>query len=249
MSPLQLAVEAFERHERIGFQFSGGRDSTAALRLLRPLWPRMAIYTLNTGDAWPETEQVISVMEGIVGRSFTVIRSDAPAYWRVMGHPSDVVPTGRTALGLAVKDGGEPISDRFACCAANRMRPMHERMAADGITLIVRGTRSSDYDVPPILSGEHDGLFEYLYPIETWTDEAVAEYIEANQLPVSPVYAAGGTSNSECLHCTAWWDDGRLPYLREHYPVAFTRLKRHVARVHDAITEQFKPLTEGALDG
>lgn len=245
MTGLEAAVEAFSHHTRIAFQFSGGRDSTAALHVLRLLWDKMTIYTLNTGDAWPETLRVTDAMEQLVGREFTVIRSDAPAYWRVMGNPSDVVPTGRTPMGLLV-NGGAPISDRFACCTANIMRPMHERMAADGITLIVRGTRAADYDVPPVLSGECDNQFEYLYPIEDWSDAQVAEYIEHHQLPVSPVYAAGAPHGSDCLHCTAWWDDGRLPYLREHYPVAFQRFERHVARVHDAITEQFKPLTEGA---
>lgn len=245
MTGLEAAVEAFSHHTRIAFQFSGGRDSTAALHVLRLLWDKMTIYTLNTGDAWPETLRVTDAMEQLVGREFTVIRSDAPAYWRVMGNPSDVVPTGRTPMGLLV-NGGAPISDRFACCTANIMRPMHERMAADGITLIVRGTRAADYEVPPVLSGERDDQFEYLYPIEDWSDAQVAEYIEHHQLPVSPVYAAGAPHGSDCLHCTAWWDDGRLPYLREHYPVAFQRFERHVARVHDAITEQFKPLTEGA---
>jgi len=245
MTGLEAAVEAFSHHTRIAFQFSGGRDSTAALHVLRLLWDKMTIYTLNTGDAWPETLRVTDAMEQLVGREFTVIRSDAPAYWRVMGNPSDVVPTGRTPMGLLV-NGGAPISDRFACCTANIMRPMHERMAADGITLIVRGTRAADYEVPPVLSGERDDQFEYLYPIESWSDAQVAEYIEHHQLPVSPVYAAGAPHGSDCLHCTAWWDDGRLPYLREHYPVAFQRFERHVARVHDAITEQFKPLTEGA---
>lgn len=248
MTGLEAAVEAFSRHTRIAFQFSGGRDSTAALHVLRPLWDKMAIYTLNTGDAWPETLGVTAAMEQLVGRPFTVIRSNAPEYWRVMGNPSDVVPTGRTPMGLLVKDG-EPISDRFACCTANIMRPMHECMAADGITLIVRGTRAADYEVPPVLSGERDDQFEYLYPIESWSDAQVAEYIEQHQLPVSPIYAAGAPHGSDCLHCTAWWGDGRLPYLREHYPVVFTRLKRHIARVHDAITDQFKPLTEGAIHG
>ena len=67
-----------------------------------------------------------------------------------------------------------------------------------------------------------DNQFEYLYPIESWSDAQVAEYIEHHQLPVSPIYAAGAPHGSDCLHCTAWWDDGRLPYLREHYRWRFS---------------------------
>lgn len=249
MTGPQTYADVFARHARIGFQFSGGRDSTAALHVLRPFWPRMAIYTVDTGDRWPETVDVIRDMERLVGRPFTVIESNAPAYWRVMGRPSDVVPANRTPIGMAIKDGGEPVSDRFACCMANLMRPMHERMAADGITLIVRGTRAADYEIPPVLSGDNDGCFEYLYPVESWSDEQVNQYIEQHGLPLSPVYAEGSQHGSDCLHCTAWWDDGRLPYLSRHYPVVFKQFERHIALVREAIADQFKPLTEGAFHG
>ena len=121
MTAIDTAVEAFSRHARIAFQFSGGRDSTAALHVLRLLWDKMTIYTLNTGDAWPETLRVTDAMEQLVGRG-------------VHGHPKRRAGllAGRGASirrgadrahahGLLV-NGGAPISDRFACCAANIMR-------------------------------------------------------------------------------------------------------------------------------
>ena len=49
---MEAAAHAVARHEKIGFQFSGGRDSVAALHVMRPHWDRMAIYITDTGDTW-----------------------------------------------------------------------------------------------------------------------------------------------------------------------------------------------------
>jgi hypothetical protein len=49
--------DAFRRHERIAFQFSGGRDSMAAAWLLRPYWDRMDLLPPGHGDQFPETRR------------------------------------------------------------------------------------------------------------------------------------------------------------------------------------------------
>ena len=242
---MEAAAHAVARHEKIGFQFSGGRDSVAALHVMRPHWDRMAIYITDTGDTWLETRAVTERMQEIVGREFTVITSDVHAYQQEHGWPFDVVPASATPLGRAIGGGQGAIVSRFDCCAANVMWPMHQRMLDDGITLIVRGTRATDYATPPTRSGFTDGTVELLYPIEDWTTEQVDAYVEAHGLPNLPMYAAGATGSSPCLHCTAWWSDGRLPYLRQHHPAIYGDVIQRIERMGDAVIEQFKPLYEG----
>lgn len=229
-------ADAFARHQRIGFQFSGGRDSTAALFVLRPYWDRITtIYYVDTGDMWPETRRVIEQTQALVGRKFVRIQTDVVRYRREVGLPSDVVPSRATPLGRAVYGGSLSVVNRFDCCWVNIMRPMHLRMLDDGITLIVRGTRREDYATMPAKTGDTDGRTELLLPVEDWSTQQVDDYIAANNLPKSPMYAAGAGHGSDCMHCTAWWDDGRLPYLREHYPRIFEEVDGQMSVIRAAI--------------
>ena len=46
-------------HERVALELSGGKDSVACLYLLRHQLHKITVYWLNTGDAYPETLDVI----------------------------------------------------------------------------------------------------------------------------------------------------------------------------------------------
>ncbi|MBX3659199.1 MAG: phosphoadenosine phosphosulfate reductase family protein [Ramlibacter sp.] len=56
-------TDLFSRHKKVAFQFSGGRDSTAALYLMRPHWGQMTVYHLDAGDQFPETRKVVDAVE------------------------------------------------------------------------------------------------------------------------------------------------------------------------------------------
>lgn len=242
---LEVAAKVIACHKKIGFQFSGGRDSTAALHVLKPVWSRLSIYTLDTGDAWPETVAVINRMQEIVGREFITIRADVHRYRREIGWPSDVVPVNATAPGRALHGSTEKIVSGFDCCAANIMLPMHRRMLDDGITLIVRGTRADEFVAPPTRSGDTDGVVELLFPIEGWTADQVDAYIARHGLPTSPIYADGAQHGGNCLRCTAYWDDASLPYLRRNHPVIYGEVIARIERHGAAVIQQFRPLYEG----
>ncbi len=86
-------ASAFARHKRIAFQFSGGRDSTAALYLLRAYWSRMTVIHLDTGDQFPETrEVVVAVGRDLLeaGVDLVVIHSDVSRYREQVPQPSSV---------------------------------------------------------------------------------------------------------------------------------------------------------------
>lgn len=231
-------ADAFARHHRIGFQFSGGRDSTAALYYLRPLWDRMTVYTLDTGEMYPETRAVIDAVEEDI--HVNRIHSDVEAVRREHGLASDLVPVDNIEVGRWVSGRSLKIISRYDCCARAIMLPMHQRMLDDGVTLIVRGQRDSDMAAPPTRSGDARDGVEVLYPIQNWTDAQVMTYIKANGLPLSSFYEKG-KHGSDCMGCTAWWDDGRLPVLRKH-PEAHALYVQNMRLIRGEIDRQYAML-------
>lgn len=237
-------LDTFARHAgHIAFQFSGGRDSTAALYWMRELWPRMRVYHLYTGDGFPETMDVVSQ----VARDVPIITvpGDSIAVRTRYGLPSDLVPVDNLDVGRALTGRTVPIISRFDCCWKSLMQPLHQRMLDDGITLIVRGTRASDFAGAPVTrSGFTDGQVEILHPIEDWSDEEVMEWIAFHDLPVAPFYHQGMTQAPECLGCTAWWGEGRMKYLRDNHPGHYEAVRANMRTIRREIDSQLATLDE-----
>lgn len=235
-------ASAFARHRKVGFQFSGGRDSTAALYLLRPHWDRMELYHLDTGDQFPETRQVFAqvaaAFTAATGRPAQIIAGDVQRVRTEHGLASDVVPVDNTETGRLVSGRTVKIISRYECCWRSLMQPMHERMRADGITLIVRGQRDDEYATPPKRSGDVADGFEVLYPIENWSANEVERFVAQHQLPVAPFYQRGMKRAPECMGCTAWWDEGRAGYLRKHHPGAYETYAGRLAIIRSEIHRQ-----------
>lgn len=238
-----IDVEAtFARHHRIGFQFSGGRDSTAALYLLRPLWPRMDVYHLDTADQFPELRAVVERVRQDV--QIHLIHGNSPAVRAEHGLPSDLVPIENHGIGRLTS--GEPLKivDRYECCARSLMIPMHERMLADGITLIVRGVRRDEFHTMPTQSGDRDERVELLFPIQDWTAAQVDAYLRQHDLPRARFYDDGMQESPECMGCTGWWNDGRMAYLRKHHPAKFAEVRGNTIRIRAAIDRQYAILDD-----
>lgn len=233
--------QAFARHERVGFQFSGGRDSLAALYFLRPYWERMTVYHTDAGEQFPETKALVDRVAAEIPR-FVRIPGLLHETRRLRGFPSDIVPTDNTPVGLMVSGAAVKIIDRYECCFHSVMYPMHQKMLEDGITLIVRGQRDSDYVRPPMRSGEQDGGVEVLYPIQAWNDEQVLAYLDRIGVKPAPFYAEGLRTTPECMTCTAWWDDRRAAYLKRHHPDKYLEYVGNLAIVKGEIMRQFASL-------
>lgn len=224
---------------KVGLQLSGGRDSVACLYLMRPLWDRMTVYWLNTGDAMPETLDIMNQLCMMLP-SFVEIDGARNVVWREHGMPSDIVPSSNRPLGIIGSGSNAPlIQDRYDCCARTIMMPMHQRMIDDGITLIIRGQKNSDKLKSPIRSGyEEDGI-QYLFPIEDWTAEQVDSYLKQVNAPVSRVYEMLSTT-PDCLTCPAWWEEGRAAYLHKYHPEAYTEYQSGLATIREALEPHFQ---------
>jgi phosphoadenosine phosphosulfate reductase len=221
-----------KRHAKVAFQFSGGKDSLAALYLMRDLWPRMTVYWTNTGDAVPEVMAVIERVRADVP-SFVEIAGRVTEQVAAYGLPSDIVPTTSTPFGIDAYGAGVPLQDRFQCCSQALMLPMHQRMQEDGVTLIVRGQKSSDTLKSVLRSGAVDDGIELLFPLEHWNDAQVFEWLQANAFV--PDYYEDLAASPDCLTCSAYWSEGRAAWLKAKHPTAYAQYQRKLDVIRGAV--------------
>lgn len=223
-----------ERHERIALQVSGGKDSLAVLELLRAHWHKMTVYWLNTGAAFPETVEVIGRIRQNVPH-FVEVQGNQPHVVATFGIPSDIVPVSRTELGIMVSGKSvQMIQDRYACCARVLMNPMHERMVADEITLIIRGQRDDDTYKSPLRSGDVVDGVELLFPIEDWTQGDVISYLTQKGIPI-PRFYRHLNSAPDCMTCSAWWENGAAKYLKKYHPDMHREVQTRLDIINEAV--------------
>lgn len=227
--------EIINRHERIALQLSGGKDSLACLYLLREHLGRITVYWLNTGRAFPETVQVIEAVRDFVP-NLVEVAGNVDAVHQQFGIPSDIVPASATPIGNAVGHSAQLIQDRYSCCFRTMMQPMHERMLADGITLIIRGQRNDDPLKPAVRSGTEEAGIEYLFPIEGWNQQQVMQYLREQGAPIPRFYEVLDEA-PDCMNCTAWWEKGAAKYLkRYHYP-EYQEVQRRLDVINVAVSD------------
>jgi hypothetical protein len=143
--PAPIDFSPVERHERIGLLFSGGKDSLALWHLFRPCLDRLTVYHVDTGDLMPETADIAREIEARTPH-FIRINSDVRGWIAANGLPSDLVPGQCTPAGRFMLHGeaGVPVVSKWDCCAASIWQPKAQRLAADGITLTIQGTRRTE---------------------------------------------------------------------------------------------------------
>lgn len=237
-------AEILKAHERIALQFSGGRDSLALLLAMRPYWDRVTVYYTNSGDAYPETKALVDAVASIVPH-FVEINGRVNQVHEQMGWPSDVMQPG-AGYQFAKEniDGYVPLIDRHNCCFNSIMVPMHERMKADGITLLMRGQRDEDTTKSHVKSGDVIDGVQLMFPIAHWTTVQVDQYIESQGMPMPPYYAAGLTSAPDCMRCTAWLEHGAHKYLAAHHPQVASEVNARLIKIRVVVEPFIRRLNE-----
>lgn len=216
-------TKTIEEHERVALQVSMGRDSLTCLYLLRDagLLDRVTVYWVNTGDAFPETLAIAEQVRELVPH-FVEIEGRQPEVIAHFGIPTDILSRSCTPIGVMCGQSAVRMQDSYSCCGRVIMGPLHERMIADGVTLIIRGQRADDSHKAPVASGDWEEGIQYLFPIECWNDDDVDDYLRKVDAPRHPCYDYGVSSTPDCRTCSGWWSEGRARFLKAEHPEAFT---------------------------
>jgi 3'-phosphoadenosine 5'-phosphosulfate sulfotransferase (PAPS reductase)/FAD synthetase len=215
---LMIDFSPMERHEKVAISWSGGKDSTAVLHILRSYLrrPGVCVYTVDTGDLLPEMREHIQLFEDAIP-NFVRIDTNV-ARWNIeYGLPSDLVPHSQHPVGQSMGESRIKLTSRYDCCYANLMWPLYERVKADGNTLLIRGTKRADMRQLPAQSGDAPDGIELWYPLLDWSHADVFAYLRDNGIPLPRLYDVM-VNAPECARCTAWWREGRAAYLAQHYP-------------------------------
>jgi phosphoadenosine phosphosulfate reductase len=114
------------------------------------------------------------------------------------------------------------------------MNPMHERMVADGITLIIRGQKDDDTYKSPLRSGAVVDGVELLFPIEDWTQSDVMSYLTQKGVPI-PRFYRHMDSAPDCMTCSAWWENGAAKYLKKYHPEAHREVQARLDIINEAV--------------
>jgi 3'-phosphoadenosine 5'-phosphosulfate sulfotransferase (PAPS reductase)/FAD synthetase len=231
-----------DRHERGALQFSGGKDSLALVYLLRPHWDKLTIYHVDTGDLLPEVREIVDMVAGMVP-NFRRIETNSTRSMATVGYPTDLMPFSSTTLGLAMGMSRQRLVDRFDCCAINLMKPMHDRMVADRVPLVIRGTKRCDTARMAAESGDTSLGYELWLPLQDWSHDEVFEYLRAMDAPICRVYEHK-VNAPECATCTAWWSEGRTEYLKKYHPDLYQIYRAKLAVVAAEVTPHWNALQE-----
>ena len=221
------------KHAKIALQFSGGKDSLACLYLMKPHWERMTVYWLDTGSAYPETVALMNDVRALVPR-FERIEGRQPAVIDAFGLPSDLVPVSATPVGGAVSGAALRIQDRYSCCIRSIIEPTHQRMLADGVTLIIRGQKNADRLKAPIKSGHIENGIEYFFPIEDWDDAKVMSFLREQNAPIPRFYEMLNDA-PDCLTCSAWWEKGEGAYRKRYHYQHYQEYQRRLEIIKEAV--------------
>lgn len=222
-----------DRHKHGALGFSGGKDSLALVYMLQPYWDKLTLYHVDTGDLLPEIREIVDMVERMVPR-FVRIESNAKAWIANVGMPSDLVPTSSTSAGLAIGMSKRRIVDRFDCCGINLMLPLHQRMIADAISLVIRGTKRVDAKRLPVESGDTSMGYELWLPLQDWSHEQVFDYLNSVGAPICRIYEER-VNAPECATCPAWWNERRAEYLAKYHPDLFDAYRANLRIVADEI--------------
>jgi phosphoadenosine phosphosulfate reductase len=166
-----------------------GMEDQVLTEMVTSIDPDTKIFTLDTGRLFPETYDLISRTSGKYKKKIDVFFPEA-----------DEVEEMVKSKGINLFYNS--VENRKHCCEIRKLRPLAR--ALNGLDAWITGLRRDQSVTRNELSvvewDSNNGLVK-INPLANWTEEEVKEYIEARNIPISPLHNQGFASIG-CQPCT-----------------------------------------------
>lgn len=207
---------------KVYIAFSGGKDSTVLLHMVRSLYPDTPAVFVDTGLEYPEIRDHVKTIENVTWlrpeMTFKQVieQKGYPVISKSISHWIDLAqrgyPSGIRQMSMDTRYGGKryqylvdaPFRVSRDCCDILKKRPAKKYHKETGLCPYIgmhadeSDSRLSAYE----RTGENniEGEIPTSNPIMIWTDKDVWDYIRRFDLPYASVYDKG-VPRTGCIFC------------------------------------------------
>lgn len=245
-----------ENDGKIYVGFSGGKDSTVTLDLVRQLYPNTPAVYFDTGMEFPENRKFVKTFDNVVFMTPKLTYKQIieqygyPCIGKNCAHFIDLAQRGKKSgidqMNADTKYGYKkykwmidaPFKVSEKCCNIMKKEPAKRYHRETGRVPII-GTRTEESTIREHVFIEYGDIhtshdIPICAPLSIWTEKDVLNYIELNKIRLSDLYNMG-YERSGCMFCMfgIMTDRDRFLKLKATHPTIWANCMRERERAED----------------